>query len=150
MIAIAKDLGKIPSVEIKEEKIEPKKGKQIGILGGTFNPVHSAHLIVGEQVYNKLHLDEVWFIPTNIPPLKDSPTVSPQEPTKIAQMATLVGIKRAGYPTKAELPMIWVDVPSLDVSSTSIRQTIAMGGSIRYLVPDTVRNYIQKKELYHE
>ncbi|MCT6821584.1 MAG: nicotinate-nucleotide adenylyltransferase, partial [Lactobacillus apis] len=34
--------------------------------------------------------------------------------------------------------------------STSIRQTIAMGGSIRYLVPDTVRNYIQKKELYHE
>ncbi|AWM73914.1 MAG: nicotinate-nucleotide adenylyltransferase [Lactobacillus apis] len=213
MIAIAKDLGKIPSVEIKEEKIEPKKGKQIGILGGTFNPVHSAHLIVGEQVYNKLHLDEVWFIPTNIPPLKDSPTVSPQdranmlelatqdnphfqvklfelyrggvsytvdtlrylhetqpenhyylimgsdqvnnfnewkEPTKIAQLATLVGIKRAGYPTKAELPMIWVDVPSLDVSSTSIRQTIAMGGSIRYLVPDTVRNYIQKKELYHE
>ena len=46
--------------------------------------------------------------------------------------------------------MIWVDVPAIAISSSLVRQTIAIGGSIRYLVPDTVRNYIQKKGLYHE
>ena len=73
-----------------------------------------------------------------------------KEPTKLAQLATLVGVQRAGYPQKAKLPMIWVDIPEIEVSSTLIRQTITIGGSIRYLVPDTVRNYIQKKGLYHE
>lgn len=56
-----------------------------------------------------------------------------------------MGVQRAGYPQKAKLPMIWVDSPAIDISSTLIRQTIAIGGSIRYLVPDTVRNYIHKR-----
>ena len=213
MIAIAKNYQKTPTVEVAEEKIEHKKGRQIGIFGGTFNPIHLGHLIVAEQVLTKLHLDEIWFIPTNVPPLKDEPVVSAQdranmlelgtqdnprfqvklfelyrggvsytvdtlrylresqpenhyylimgsdqvnnlgewkEPTKLAQLATLVGVQRAGYPQKAELPMIWVDVPAIAISSSLVRQTIAIGGSIRYLVPDTVRNYIQKKGLYHE
>ena len=75
MIAIAKNYQKTPTVEVAEEKIEPKKGRQIGIFGGTFNPIHLGHLIVAEQVLTKLHLDEVWFIPTNVPPLKDRPEI---------------------------------------------------------------------------
>ena len=45
-------------------------GKKIGLLGGTFDPPHLAHLIIAEEVRTKLHLDEVWFIPVYLPPHK--------------------------------------------------------------------------------
>ena len=44
--------------------------KRIGILGGTFNPVHNAHLYIAKQALKKLRLDKVIFIPTYIPPHK--------------------------------------------------------------------------------
>lgn len=43
---------------------------RIGILGGTFNPVHNGHLYIAKQALKKLHLDRVIFIPTYIPPHK--------------------------------------------------------------------------------
>ncbi|WP_238544670.1 nicotinate-nucleotide adenylyltransferase [Geomicrobium sp. JCM 19037] len=44
--------------------------RKIGIFGGTFDPVHIAHLILAEQALNECSLDEVWFMPANIPPHK--------------------------------------------------------------------------------
>ncbi len=44
--------------------------KRIGILGGTFNPIHMGHLIMAEEVCQHLHLSKVLFIPTYIPPHK--------------------------------------------------------------------------------
>lgn len=44
--------------------------KRIGILGGTFNPVHNAHLHIAKQALRKLRLDKVIFIPAYIPPHK--------------------------------------------------------------------------------
>lgn len=44
--------------------------KKIGILGGTFNPVHNGHLIVAEAVREDLRLDRVLFIPAGTPPHK--------------------------------------------------------------------------------
>jgi nicotinate-nucleotide adenylyltransferase len=43
---------------------------KIGILGGTFNPVHFGHLILGEQVRMQLGLDRVIYIPAYLPPHK--------------------------------------------------------------------------------
>lgn len=44
---------------------------KLGILGGTFNPVHSGHLILAEEAREKLNLDKVVFMPTYLPPHKD-------------------------------------------------------------------------------
>jgi nicotinate-nucleotide adenylyltransferase len=43
---------------------------RIGILGGTFNPPHLGHLVVAQEAYRELDLDQVLFIPAGIPPHK--------------------------------------------------------------------------------
>ncbi len=43
---------------------------KIGLLGGTFNPIHLGHIHIAEEVYKKLGLDKIIFMPTNIPPHK--------------------------------------------------------------------------------
>lgn len=45
--------------------------KRIGIFGGTFNPVHTAHLIMAETVREQVHLDKILFIPSVNPPHKN-------------------------------------------------------------------------------
>lgn len=46
--------------------------KKIGIYGGSFDPIHIAHLILAESCRESLQLDEVRFVPANISPLKQS------------------------------------------------------------------------------
>lgn len=45
--------------------------EKIGIFGGTFNPIHSGHLMIAEFLREELNLDKVLFIPTGNPPHKD-------------------------------------------------------------------------------
>lgn len=47
-----------------------KKQKKIGVVGGSFNPIHNAHLVIAEQFREQLQLDLVLFIPSNISPNK--------------------------------------------------------------------------------
>lgn len=49
-------------------------GKRIGILGGTFDPVHNAHLALAEAVKKEFQLDAVLFIPAALPPHKQQIT----------------------------------------------------------------------------
>jgi len=49
---------------------------KIGILGGTFNPVHIGHLILAEEAREKLGLDKIFFVPANIPPHKDNGNIA--------------------------------------------------------------------------
>lgn len=50
---------------------------KIGILGGTFNPIHIGHLILAEEAREKLALDKIIFVPSYLPPHKDNSDVAP-------------------------------------------------------------------------
>ena len=49
---------------------------KIGILGGTFNPIHIGHLILAEEIRERLSLDKLIFVPTFLPPHKDNSDVA--------------------------------------------------------------------------
>ncbi len=49
---------------------------KIGILGGTFNPVHIGHLILAEEMREKLNLSRVIFVPTYLPPHKEKSDIA--------------------------------------------------------------------------
>lgn len=49
----------------------------IGLLGGSFNPIHNGHLHIANYVYKTLALDQVIFIPTGDPPHKPATSLAP-------------------------------------------------------------------------
>lgn len=53
------------------------EGERVGVLGGTFDPVHYAHLAIAEEVYHALKLARVVFVPAGQPPHKPGYRVTP-------------------------------------------------------------------------
>lgn len=185
-----------------------------GILGGTFDPPHLAHLVAGEAAYRDLDLDVVTFIPAGAPWQKARRLVSAPEHrwemTRLAvdgvdyfeaddrevrregwtfTVATLAefpvneeltlilgadsaqgiqtwhrwedvlerarlavaprpGTDRAAVQAQIPVPFTWLDMPPLHVSGTQLRERVAEGRSIRFMVRESVWRYIQEQALY--
>ena len=59
----------------------------IGILGGTFDPIHNGHIRLAVEVLEKLKLDEVKLMPANIPPHRSMPFASHADRKKMIKLA---------------------------------------------------------------
>lgn len=61
--------------------------KKIGIMGGTFDPIHNGHLMLAQQAYEQYKLDHVIFLPTGIPPHKHGIIASGEDRKKMVELA---------------------------------------------------------------
>lgn len=198
-------------VELEPEIKNPNR-KQVGILGGNFNPVHNAHLVVADQVRQQLNLDEVLLMPEFTPPHVDKKEtidelhrlnmlkmaiagvdglgletielerrgisytydtmklLTEKNPDtdyyfiigadmvdylpkwykidELVDMIQFVGVQRPRYKAGTSYPIIWVDVPLMDISSSMVRDFIAKGRVPNYLLPHEVLDYIEENGLY--
>lgn len=67
----------------------PLHAQRIGLLGGTFDPVHYGHLVIAEEVRVSLHLDTMVFIPAGQPPHKmEHTSAAPKHRLAMLQLAT--------------------------------------------------------------
>jgi len=185
---------------------------RLGILGGTFDPIHLGHLILGEVAREELALDRVLFIPTGVQWRKAGKEITPAQhrvamarlavednpafemsmlevdrpgpsytaetlealvterpgsevclilghdayedlphwvrPERIRELATLAVAARNGESARLEPPAIRLEMPEIGISATEIRERVAAGRTIRYLVPASVEAYIREHGLY--
>ena len=197
--------------------------RRLGIMGGTFDPIHIGHLACAEQAREAYDLDAVVFVPAGAPVFKkhirvssaadrlamchlavdgnehfdvspieierggDTYTVDTlrqlrahypdnvalyfitgadavhdivrwRESAQVARLARFIAATRPGYDVEADVDaeayaMFSIDkleVTSLAVSSSSLRERVRAGKSIRYLTMDGVRRYIEGNGLYRE
>jgi nicotinate-nucleotide adenylyltransferase len=199
----------------------------IGIMGGTFDPIHVGHLAAAEEAREALGLDRILFVPAGRPPHKPDRPITPaqhrlamvelaiagndafelsrievdrdgpsytfetvellaaaertedrepdltlilsvesfhgfptwHEPRRILALCRLAVVPRGGFPTPERawlaeqfrgvpVRVAFLDAPRLRLSGSEIRQRVAAGRSIRYLVPDAVLDYIGDHGLY--
>lgn len=60
---------------------------RIGVLGGTFDPVHIGHLIIAQEALVQIGLAQVLFVPAHTSPLKRSPVASPEDRAAMVELA---------------------------------------------------------------
>jgi len=67
-----------------------RKPFRLGIMGGTFNPIHQGHLVAAEIVWDEFGLNEVVFVPSGKPPHKDNNEIaSPEHRWMMTVLATI-------------------------------------------------------------
>ena len=67
---------------------------------------------------------------------------------ELATMVQFVGVQRPRYKAGTSYPVIWVDVPLMDISSSMVRDFIKQGRVPNFMVPHEVLDYIEEKGLY--
>ncbi len=76
------------SLNLKTEGISSRVQKKVGIMGGTFNPIHLGHLLLAETAYHQFHLDEVLIMPTKNPYYKKlSNSVTEEDRVRMVELA---------------------------------------------------------------
>ena len=197
---------------------------RVGVLGGTFDPIHLGHLKIAEEARLKLDLERVLFIPTGQPRLRTDKYLSPvadrlrmvelatsdnpyfqvcdnetrrggptytvdtlielrgslgtdaslyfivgvdilrrfhdwKEPELVLELCNVVVVTRPGhedfdwpawlvtFPQAADR-LTRLDTTMVDISGTEIRRRSGQGKSVRKLVPASVAEYIQERNLY--
>ena len=194
-------------------------GRRLGVMGGTFDPIHYGHLVTAEEALVQFTLDEVVFVPTGMPWMKEDRDVSRSEdrylmtviatasnprfavsrievdrdgptytvdtlsglatehpdaelyfitgadaileifewkdPDEVLTLAHFIAATRHGFELRRFAaastghPKVTVmNIPALAFSSTDVRDRVREGRPIRYLVPEGVKSYIEKAELY--
>ncbi|MGQ0667564.1 MAG: nicotinate-nucleotide adenylyltransferase [Nitrospiraceae bacterium] len=94
-----------PRAESSGTQHSALKVNRLGLLGGSFNPIHNGHLTIANQVREKLHLDLVLFIPTGDPPHKRNGSFAPA-----ADRFEMVRLATAGTP--------YFDISDIEVQRT--------------------------------
>lgn len=90
-------------------------GQRIGVLGGTFDPVHVGHLVAAEEVRYRLSLDRVRFLPNRQPPHKATDAVS--DPTHRVEMVRLAIAHNPGF----QLDLTEIDRPGPSYAVDTLR-----------------------------
>lgn len=208
------------------EDLHLQKAKRVGIMGGTFDPIHLGHLVTAEAARSDFGLEKVIFVPSGRPPHKQESAITPKEfrylmtvlataanpyfevsrteiersgqsytidtvefmkgkmqpggelffitgadaileivtwknVEQLLEIVTFIAATRPGYDLhqlKNRLSrklnkhlmdkIIPIEVPAMAISSTDIRNRLKEGRSIKYLLPESVENFIQKNDLY--
>lgn len=94
----------------------------IGLFGGTFNPIHRCHLQVADQVRQTMGLDRVLFIPAGSPPLKDHALAPAADRMIMTRLATE--------------PYAWADVSSIEVDRPGPSYSVDTVTALRHEHPD--------------
>ena len=103
----------------------------IGVLGGTFDPVHSGHLVVAEEARLRFCLDKVLFVPAGKPWLKINREITPA--VHRVEMVKLAIAGNAGF----ELSTIEIDRPGPSYSVDTVaalQQKLGAGARIFFLI----------------
>ena len=67
---------------------------------------------------------------------------------ELVEIVQFVGVQRPRYKAGTSYPVIWVDVPLMDISSSMVRDFVAKGRTPNFMLPKPVLDYIKKEGLY--
>ncbi|HLY13847.1 MAG TPA: nicotinate-nucleotide adenylyltransferase [Candidatus Limnocylindrales bacterium] len=101
--------------------VEGTVGPAVGLLGGTFDPIHNGHLAIAAQVRDALSLTGVTFIPAGVPPHKPGQAVSPG-----VDRAAMIALAIAHTPGFS-LSTIELDRPGLSYTADTLAALASAG-----------------------
>jgi nicotinate-nucleotide adenylyltransferase len=104
-----------------------RTGARLGIMGGTFDPIHFGHLVTAEEALVQFNLDRVIFMPTGLPALKAGENVTPAEDRYI------MTVLATGSNPDFEVSRMEVDRAGLTYTIDTLRALRTMHGAATQL-----------------
>lgn len=111
--------------------------RKIGIMGGTFNPIHNGHLLIAENAMDQYQLDKIYFIPTGPSPHKGEQTIA-------AAQSRYEMIERAIYGNPG------FAVSTIEIDSVETSYTCHTLEKLTFLYPDDRFYFIMGGDSLHD